>query len=259
MKRTSVREGERGREGGSLTGFRVPWFKSKDVFHLWCRYSSCYLKFPTSLSLYLTQSLPPLLPTSPCPLPHHYLFSSLGLLMPQKYLVNRMRDQRPASSNSLLKWVVGCTSRTWGWRGRRLTAYRGFGHHGGDVLGPVEGDGAPDLDIGRVASRSERHHRGVMDDLLCFNLIGHVALHGGGVRQGGCISIFCPILFWLFLSIKSYFQYTQPHFCWLSNTWSHRPACVLHLAGMPRTVGSEHRLIIFPKKHACKPETVSPR
>lgn len=57
-----------------------------------------------------------------------------------------------------------------------LTSYGGLGHHGGDVLGPVEGHGASHLDIGGVAARREGHDRGIVDDLLCLHLIGHVAL-----------------------------------------------------------------------------------
>lgn len=61
----------------------------------------------------------------------------------------------------------------------KLTADRRLGHHGGDVLGPVEGDRTSHLHIRGVAPRRKRHHRGIVDDLLRLHLIGHVALGGG--------------------------------------------------------------------------------
>ena len=66
--------------------------------------------------------------------------------------------------------------------GTGLTSYGGLGHHGGDVLGPVEGHGASHLDVGGVASRCEGHDGGVVDYLLRLDLVGHVAL-GADVRK----------------------------------------------------------------------------
>lgn len=40
---------------------------------------------------------------------------------------------------------------------RFLTSYRGFGHHGGNILGPVEWNGTSHLDKGGVAPCCERH------------------------------------------------------------------------------------------------------
>lgn len=59
---------------------------------------------------------------------------------------------------------------------RGLTSYRGFGHHGGNILGPVEWNGTSHLDEGGVAPCCERHDRGVVDNLLRLNLVGYVPL-----------------------------------------------------------------------------------
>lgn len=59
---------------------------------------------------------------------------------------------------------------------RGLTSYRGFGHHGGNILWPVEWNGTSHLDVGGVAPCCERHDWGVMDNLLRLNLVSYIPL-----------------------------------------------------------------------------------
>lgn len=59
---------------------------------------------------------------------------------------------------------------------RSLTSYRGFRHHGGNVLGPIEWDWTSHLNVRGVTSCCERHDWGIMDDLLCLHLISYIPL-----------------------------------------------------------------------------------
>ena len=55
----------------------------------------------------------------------------------------------------------------------------GLGNHLGDVLGPVDGDGAPHLYKGSHLGLLQKGHRAVNHYLLCLHLIGHVTLTKG--------------------------------------------------------------------------------
>lgn len=57
-----------------------------------------------------------------------------------------------------------------------LTAYGWFGHHGGDVLRPVQRNRASDLNTGGETARRQRHDRGVVDDLLRLHLVRYITL-----------------------------------------------------------------------------------